>query len=118
LQDVNDEYGYITDPHTAVALSVSTEYAAAELDDDNPVVVVSTASPYKFVDDVLKAIGSKPAETEVKSLKKLEKLTALPIPDTLLKLPELKKLHTGVIEKEDAKLLMYAQVVRESKKGE
>jgi len=50
---------------------------------DAPTVVVSTASPYKFTDTVLTALEIKPTGNVSKDCKKLEELTALPLPDTL-----------------------------------
>ncbi len=97
-----EEYGYITDPHTSVALSVYDDYIN-ETDDMTKTVIISTASPYKFVDDVLKSIGSEPQKTEHKSLLKLQEETALPVPSSLLELPKMEKLHTDVIEKTQAK---------------
>lgn len=44
--------GYLLDPHTAVAYRV-----AAKLADCAPILVVSTASPFKFAPDVLTALG-------------------------------------------------------------
>ena len=52
--------GYLIDTHTAVAYNVLNQYRA-ETGDKTPSVVVSTASPYKFCDSVLRSIG-RPAE--------------------------------------------------------
>lgn len=46
-----DEYGYVVDPHTAVALNVYEQHA-----DNTKSVILSTASPYKFPASVCKAI--------------------------------------------------------------
>ncbi|MCL2562756.1 MAG: threonine synthase [Oscillospiraceae bacterium] len=48
--------GYLMDTHTAVAYDVLEKYRA-ETGDATPAVVVSTASPYKFADSVLDALG-------------------------------------------------------------
>ena len=50
------ENGYLIDTHTAVASRVLREYRARS-GDGTPAVVVSTASPYKFCDSVLRALG-------------------------------------------------------------
>jgi threonine synthase len=48
-----EQYGYLADTHTAVALSAAEQYVATlESGDVRPVVVDSTASPYKFAADV------------------------------------------------------------------
>lgn len=51
VKRVFDEHGYLLDPHTAVAWEV-----AERLEDDAPVLVVSTAHWAKFGTDVLKAL--------------------------------------------------------------
>ena len=103
LDDTFEEYGYIADPHTAVALAVYAEYLAASGDAETKTVILSTASPYKFVNDVLKAIGEEISSSERKNLARLEELTALPVPDALNELFSLEKLHTAVIEKHEAR---------------
>ncbi len=50
------EKHYLIDPHTAVAFDVLDQYRK-ETGDSTPAVVVSTASPFKFCDSVLNAIG-------------------------------------------------------------
>lgn len=51
-----DEHRYLIDPHTAVAFHVLEQYRA-ETGDATPTVVASTASPFKFCDSVLTALG-------------------------------------------------------------
>ncbi len=82
LMDIYDEYGYLCDPHTAVAFNVSKQYAE-ECDDDAPTVVVSTASPVKFAATVLESIGITPPDDDVKALKKMEAETAFPVPESV-----------------------------------
>lgn len=94
-------YGYIADTHTSVALSVFDKYYD-ETGDDTKTVVVSTASPYKFAADVLDALGEEPCSDELKSLRKLEDITALPLPESLSSLPKLKKIYTDIIDKDAA----------------
>lgn len=90
-----DEYGYIMDPHTAVAACVADRFASAA-----PMVVLSTASPHKFAASVLGFIGEKPTGDEVKDLRKLEEVTALEAPESLISLPKKEKLYTGSIARE------------------
>lgn len=105
-----DEYGYIVDTHTAVALCAYEKYVD-DTHDDTKTVILSTASPYKFVNDVLVAIGEKPEKDELKALKKLENVTALPLPESLSELPNMEKIHTDSIEKEmvDEMILNFVQ---------
>jgi len=110
-----DEYGYIADTHTSVALKVYDDFIA-ETDDQNFTVVLSTASPYKFVDDVLRDIGEKPGKNELDSLSKLEDVTALPLPESLRELPTLPVLHSRVVDKTEAVKVVLDYVNDRSKK--
>ena len=101
LCDYFEGYGYIADTQTSVALSVFDKYYD-ETGDDTKTVVVSTASPYKFAADVLDALGEEPCSDELKSLRKLEDITALPLPESLSSLPKLKKIYTDIIDKDAA----------------
>ena len=76
------EYGYLMDTHTAVAAQVMEQYRK-ETGDDAVTVFVSTASPYKFCDHVLKAIGETPVGTGVELLDQLNEVTGVPVPRRL-----------------------------------
>ena len=97
-----DEYGYVLDTHTSVAASVYENYKT-KTGDKTPTVIVSTASPYKFVDDVLVALGESKGKTAQASLKKLENVSAMPIPETLSGLFSMPVLHKDIIDKDEAK---------------
>ena len=96
-----EETGYIMDTHTAVAMRVYEKYAQ-ETGDESKTIVVSTASPYKFVTSVLKAIGADKGKEGYDALIDLEEETALPLPESLSELPSLEKRFTTVIENVDA----------------
>lgn len=76
------EYGYLCDTHTAVALDVARQYKAA-CPDHAPLVVLSTASPYKFPAAVLSALGEGCDGDEFAMMDRLEQLTAVPMPENL-----------------------------------
>ncbi len=76
------DYGYLIDTHTAVAASVMEQYRAAS-GDKTPTVFVSTASPYKFCDSVLTAIGEIPAGDGVELLDQLHDVTGTAVPRRL-----------------------------------
>ena len=76
------EYGYLIDTHTAVAANVMEQYRAATRD-TTPTVFVSTASPYKFCDSVLKAIDETPAGDGVELLDQLHAVTGTDVPRRL-----------------------------------
>ena len=74
-----EEYGYLADTHTAVALAVYEDYVAAT-GDSIPVVIASTASPYKFAKSVYSAIGGEVTNDEFKVLNDLSEETKTEIP--------------------------------------
>jgi len=56
IREMWERHGYLIDPHTAVAFDVLQQYRQ-ETGDDRVTLVVSTASPFKFCDSVLGALG-------------------------------------------------------------
>ena len=74
--------GYLIDTHTAVAAKVLTDYRA-ETGDDTVAVFASTASPYKFCDNVLKAIGQEPVTDSVERIAQLEAASGVKAPARL-----------------------------------
>ena len=93
------ELGYLCDPHTAAGWAAAEEYVA-QTDDRTPMVVLSTASPYKFPVAVLTAIGGDTSGSEFDQMERLSSLTGVPIPGNLSGLQGKQERHTGVIAKE------------------
>ena len=56
IDKVWNKFHYLIDPHTAVAYDVLEQYRK-ESGDNTTAIVVSTASPFKFCDTVLGALG-------------------------------------------------------------
>ena len=79
--------GYLMDTHTAVAASVMEQYRR-ETGDETATVFVSTASPYKFCNHVLTAIGETPAGDGVELLDQLNAVTDVPVPRRLAALKD------------------------------
>lgn len=100
ISNVFDEYGYLLDTHTAVAMNVYTNYVVAT-GDETPTVIVSTASPYKFPCDVYEAIEGKYIDDAFTAAKKLQVASATEMPESIVKLKEKEVLHKDVIEKDD-----------------
>ena len=92
------EHGYVCDPHTAVAWHAADAFT--EQADGAPVVVLSTASPYKFPAAVLSALGEEPGDDEFAMMDKLSALTGTPIPKNLATLREKQVRHKDVIDKD------------------
>ena len=82
IAQVYDKYGYLIDPHTAVAFDVLAQYRAAT-GDDTPALVVSTASPFKFCDNVLGALGQQQVAEGLEVLDQLTQVTGLAAPAPL-----------------------------------
>ncbi len=91
---------YLCDPHTAAAWQGAERYIA-ERGDKRPMVVLSTASPFKFPAAVLSAIGEDASGDAFAQMERLSNRTGLSIPKSLSGLRQLPRLHTGVIEKEE-----------------
>ena len=70
---------YLADPHTAVALSAAQAYIR-ESGDRIPMVVDSTASPYKFANNVFRSIAKKEPSGDLEALDELTELTGVKIP--------------------------------------
>ena len=78
-----EHFGYVFDPHTAVAMKVYEDYIQAS-GDDTYSVIVSTASPFKFAADVLRAISEQiKVADEWEALASLSTLTGWEIPKGL-----------------------------------
>ena len=93
------DHGYLCDPHTATGWAVAEDYVN-QTGDTRPMVVLSTASPYKFPAAVLEAIGGDMSGDEFAQMERLEALSGMPIPKNLSGLKEKAERHTGVIDKE------------------
>ncbi|MFC6175620.1 threonine synthase [Companilactobacillus huachuanensis] len=99
INDVYKKDGYLMDPHTAVGYKVMRDYQAN--DPDTPSILLSTASPYKFVHVVTKSIMDENFADDHLSMKRLQEFTNQPIPSNLAKVWDLPILHQDVIAQDD-----------------
>ena len=90
---------YLMDPHTAAGWVVAENYRK-QTGDDRPMVVLSTASPYKFPEAVLSAIGGDVSGSEFDQMERLQAITGVPIPRNLAGLRQKPERHLTVIGKE------------------
>lgn len=90
--------GYLMDPHTAVAWEVLEQYRRTS-GDKRPGVVVSTASPYKFCDSVLRSIGCRESGGGTELIRTLSRVTGTPVPAPLEGLERRERRFTGSVEK-------------------
>ena len=96
---VYKEDGYLCDPHTASGWAAAEDYVA-ETGDNRPMVVLSTASPYKFPAAVLTAIGGDTSGDEFTQMARLSQITGVPVPKNLASLQGKPEKHTQVIDKD------------------
>ena len=94
------ESGYVCDPHTAVGFYAAKRYRE-ESGTASPVVVLSTASPYKFPGAVLRALAAELPEDEFDQMDALQRLSGLPVPPNLASLRTACERHLDVIAPEE-----------------
>ena len=97
IDAVWQETGYLIDTHTACGRSAARAFGA----ENGPVVVLSTASPYKFPAAVLSAIGVPCDGDEFEMMDALEACTKVPMPENLRGLRERPVLHRDVVAPAD-----------------
>ena len=100
IRSVWEKHRYLCDTHTATAWAVAEDYVN-QTEDTRPMVVLSTASPYKFPAAVLEAIGGDMSGDEFDQMERLQRLTGVAIPENLATLRGKTERHTGVIEKQN-----------------
>ena len=89
--------GYLIDTHTACGWSAAKAFGA----ENGPVVILSTASPYKFPAAVLSAVGLPCDGDEFDMMEALEAGTKVPMPENLRGLRERPVLHRDVVAPAD-----------------
>ena len=100
---VYNDFEYVLDPHTAVAWRAAQKYRLLS-SDDTYVIVLSTASPYKFCKTVLEGIGKGDGIDEnnpFDAAKILSEETGLPVPPQVMSLETMPVLHKDVITAEE-----------------
>ncbi len=81
-----DDFGYLCDTHTAVALHVYQEYRR-RTGDLTPTVIASTANPYKFSSHVLQALQvDTDGLDEFEKVDRLYAVTGIPVPPPIASL--------------------------------
>lgn len=106
IREAYKDFGYLCDTHTAVALSVAREYKE-NTGDNRPMVIASTASPYKFTKSVLKAIGGNVPEDEFDAIDELNALSGVNVPAAIDGLRNKRIRFNDIIEKADLKNAVY-----------
>ena len=99
IEEIQKKYDYVIDPHTAVAFDALKQYRA-ETGDETACVVVSTASPFKFCNSVLSALGVEEQAEGLDILDQLTEKTGLPAPAPLASLRGKEIRFDQTVEKE------------------
>lgn len=102
-----DEYGYLCDTHTAVAVNAYEQYLA-DTKDNRPVVIASTASPYKFAKSVLSALSDNIPDSEFDIVDALLNYTNVAVPTPIAKLKNATVRFKDIYDKND----MYSAVCK------
>lgn len=103
IESVYQETGYVLDTHTAVAVDVYDKYVISTTD-VTKAVIVSTASPFKFNESVVKAIAGDDAianKSEFELLAVLAEKSGLKIPMPLKELDQKPILHKVFCEPDE-----------------
>ncbi|PQQ68064.1 threonine synthase [Acetivibrio saccincola] len=101
IECIYNEYKYVVDPHTAVAIDVYDKYVIST-GDITKTVIASTASPFKFNESVAKAILGEDkirGKSEFELLKVLSDECSLKIPKGLRDLDKKTTLHNNFCSK-------------------
>lgn len=101
--------GYLIDTHTAVAVDVYDKYVT-ETGDNTPVILASTANPYKFSKSVLESLTEKSNDNvdEFELVDMLYKTTKAEVPQNLLNLKDKEIRFKEIIEPKE----MYSFVTK------
>lgn len=101
IHHVYKESGYILDTHTAVASGVYEKYRK-DSGDDTPVIIASTASPYKFARSVMGAVTELSGEEEdFVLIDRLCDISEVPVPRAVEEIRTAPVLHNCVVEASD-----------------
>jgi threonine synthase len=83
IYDVFCDVGYTMDTHTGCAMKVAVDWYEKNKKDETKMVIVSTANPYKFPQDVLYAVTGNDVRDSFKGIKRLHAATAMAVPKCL-----------------------------------
>ncbi|MBE6536518.1 MAG: threonine synthase [Ruminococcaceae bacterium] len=100
IKDIYKKENYLIDTHTSVATCAALKYMDT-YKAERKILVVSTASPYKFAKDVLTSLDESISVTDTEALGALSDLTGTEIPKPLASVLAKPILHPDIIEKED-----------------
>ena len=104
IEQVYNSYGYVMDPHTAVAMGAYMKELEAHPEDGHRhTVIASTAHPFKFPTPICEALDIKVGTTLYESLDNISAVTGVGCPKQLAELQHKPLRFTKVIPKESMK---------------
>ena len=104
IEQVYNSYGYVMDPHTAVAMGAYMKELEAHPEDGHRhTVIASTAHPFKFPTPICEALDIKVGITPYESLDNISAVTGVGCPKQLAELQHKPLRFTKVIPKEAMK---------------
>lgn len=102
IRTVFEQDQYLLDPHTAVAYFVAEDYRQ-KVQSDLPMVVVSTASPYKFPRSVMGALEDIQGQSDFQLVDRLHQVSGLSIPTAVTTILDAPILHKSTVAKAQIK---------------
>ena len=115
IRETYNNTHYLCDTHTAVVVDVCKQYLL-RTGDNTPVLIASTANPFKFSASVLSAVGNGQVESsdEFGMVQELSSLTGEQVPPQLAGLAQKKQRFTKVCERDEMKNVVYEMLGIES----
>jgi threonine synthase len=103
IAELYRDFGYLVDTHTAVACRVCLDYQN-ETGDQTPVLLASTASPFKFSPSVAEALGiERENRSDFELINLLSDRCGIEIPEPIRGLGDRQILHPETCRKEEMK---------------
>ncbi len=106
ISEIERNYSYVMDTHTAVAENVYEQYVS-QTHDNTKTIIASTASPFKFSGSVVSSILGEEdipeTDDEFVLIEKLSEISKMSPPESLAKLSSKEVRFDNVIPKEDMK---------------
>ena len=99
---IYEKDSYVIDPHTAVAADVYAKYRA-QTGDGTPTVIASTASPFKFENSVMRALGEPADLPDLELADRLSEKAGVPVPEAVNVLRTAPVRHNIVCDKDKMK---------------
>lgn len=103
IHNIYEKTGYIIDTHTAVAAAADGKYRKARPEDAGiKSVIISTASPFKFAQNVMKAVAPSYEEADdFKLADELSRLAGVNVPAAVQEIRQAEILHEQVCDAVD-----------------